>query len=479
MSASYARKWGRTRSRRALTSLAILATGGSLVGFAVDARAQGQPKAPTTAGAHPTSAPSDPDAEPPPPVVPTTSTSGGLSLQGAIQLALSRNERVRISDLNVVVSEAAVERARTAFLPLVTANASDSLTAAVAAGQPNNVGTGSLVITQPLVNVPSWPLYWQARALADAQHAQNVDDKRVLAFNAAAAFFAVLGAQGILDAAKRQLENARSNLADTQARAEAQLTSSNDVTRAQIDLTSAEREAAADAGNCENAYVQLAFIINAPALAPLVPPADTLNAAENGIGGIEDLVRGAVARRPDVLANQHLVAAARDFADEPLLRIIPTLNLQATANGTSNVPTTTHQFNNESVTANLTWTLYDSGVRYADKHSRDAQAEIADLTLKLLLRNVDAQVRSAAALLGSAQTAFRVAYKAMMASQQNVDETAILYRQGLAKAIELVDANDARFTAEVNYADTQYAMEEAYLNLRQALGLDALGTELK
>lgn len=457
MTAWDARKRVRTRSRGALTSLAIWATGGGLVGFAPTARAQ--------------------TAASPPPVTTSTRPGGGLSLQDAIRLALTRNERVRISDLNVVVSEAGVERARTAFLPVVTANASDSLTAAVAAAQPNNVGTGSLVITQPIVNVPSWPLYWQARALAEAQHAQNVDDKRVLAFNAAAAFFAVLGAQGVLDAAKRQLENAQSNLADTQARAEAQLTSSNDVTRAQIDLTSAEREAAADAGNCENAYVQLAFIINAQTLAPLEPPADTLDAAEKPIAGIEDLVRRAVARRPDVLANRHLVAAARDFADEPLLRIAPTLNLQATATGTSNVPATTHQFNNEAVTANLTWTLYDSGIRYADKHSRDAQAEIADLTLKLLVRNVDAQVRSAAALLSSAQTAFRVAYQAMTASRQNVEETAILYRQGLAKAIELVDANDARFTAEVNYADTQYSMEEAYLNLRQALGLDALGTE--
>ncbi len=471
MTGSTARKRGRTRSHRALTSLAILATGGALAGSATEARAQG----PLPTAASGTAA----EAEPPPPVTTPTGPGTGLSLRSAVQQALTRNERVRISDLNVVVAEAGVERARAAFLPILTANASDALTAAVASGQPNNVGTGGLVITQPIVNVPSWPLYWQARALADAQHAQNVDDKRVLAFSAAGAFFAVLGAQGILDAAKRQLENARSNLADTQARADAQLTSSNDVTRAQIDLTSAEREAAADAGNCENAYVQLAFIINSPALAPLDPPADTLNAAEKPLAGIDDLVRGAVARRPDVLSNRHLVAAARDFADEPLLRIVPTLNLQATATGTSNVPTTTHQFNNESVSANLTWTLYDSGVRYADKHSRDAQAEIADLTLKLLVRNVDAQVRSAAALLASAQAGFRVAYKAMVASQQNVEETAILYRQGLAKAIELVDANDARFTAEVNYADTQYTMEEAYLNLRQALGLDALGTELK
>ena len=40
---------------------------------------------------------------------------------------------------------------------------------------------------------------------------------------------------------------------------------------------------------------------------------------------------------------------------------------------------------------------------------------------------------------------------------------AILYKQGLAKAIELVDANDSRFIAEVNYASAEFAMALAYL----------------
>jgi outer membrane protein TolC len=154
------------------------------------------------------------------------------------------------------------------------------------------------------------------------------------------------------------------------------------------------------------------------------------------------------------------------------------LGLQGQALVTSN-SAATGRWNDESLQATLTWSLYDGGVRYADKHSRDAQAQIADLNFQQLARSVDAQVRAAAALLSAAQAAFRVAQDAVKASRQNVDETAILYRQGLAKAIELVDANDSRFTAEVNYAGAQYTMAEAYLALRQAMGLDPLGTELK
>jgi outer membrane protein TolC len=83
------------------------------------------------------------------------------------------------------------------------------------------------------------------------------------------------------------------------------------------------------------------------------------------------------------------------------------------------------------------------------------------------------------ALLAAAQAAFHVASDAVNFARQNVEETAVLYRQGLARALELVDANDSRFTAEVNYASAEFAMAQAYLALRQALGLDVLGTELR
>ena len=66
---------------------------------------------------------------------------------------------------------------------------------------------------------------------------------------------------------------------------------------------------------------------------------------------------------------------------------------------------------------------------------------------------------------------------AMDASRKSATETAVLYKQGLAKAIELIDANDQRFVAEVNYAEAEFTVANAYLALRQAMGLDPLGTE--
>jgi outer membrane protein TolC len=399
-----------------------------------------------------------------------------MTLQESVHFALTRNERARISDLNVVVAEAAVEKARVAFLPVVTALGNDIQHAY--APPNNNIGTASLTVTQNVVNLPAFPLYAQARKLADAQHDQNVDDRRLLEFAAANAYFTVLDAQDVVTAAQRQLDNSKSNLADTQARAESGLTSTNDVTRAQVDTTSAVAEVEKDKGNLDNAFMQLAFALNAPVPSALVPPKETLAAAEQPPGNPDTLVRLALDRRPDLLVAKYQAIAAQDYAAEPLLRIAPVLGVQGQVAGTT-FPSGAHPWNDENIQATLTWTIYDAGNRYADKHSRDAQLEIASLNVQNLARNIDAQVRSAVALLVSAQAQFHIADDTVKYARQNVEETAVLYRQGLAKAIELVDASDSRFTAEVAYAAAEFTMAQAYLNLRQALGLGALGTELK
>jgi outer membrane protein TolC len=444
---------------------------------AIAAPAPAAPTPPVTAPsavAPSTIAPSEMTA-PPSAAVPVA--PGGLSLDQAVQLTLARNEQAKVADLNVVVADAAVEKAFTAFLPVLTATGGDTQTVTVAPKAPYNVGTAALTVNQPLLNASAFPLYSQAKNLADGQRASMVDQKRLLAFGAANAFFAVLNSQDLVDAAQRQLENAKANLDNTQARAQSQLSSTNDVTKAKVDLMNAQHELETDKGNRDNAFIQLGLVINSAVPASLSPPAPTLAAAQKAPGAADTLAQFALDHRQDVVSLKYAAAAAHDFADEPLLRTIPTVGLQAQANGTTHpagVP-----WDNGSAGITLTWTIYDAGVRYADKHSRDAQADIAELNLRYLARSVDAQVRGALAQLLAAQAAFHAAEEGVKVARLNVEETAILYRQGLGTALELVDANDSRFTAEVNYASAEFAMAQAYLGLRQALGLDPLGTELR
>jgi outer membrane protein TolC len=413
-------------------------------------------------------------AEPPAPGPAGPPAVHALRLEDAIQLALTRNERAQIAELDVVVADAGVAKARAAFLPVLSASGNDTLHPR---DTPLNTANGALTLSQPLIDPTAWPLYDQARHELSAQRAQSADDRRQLAFDAAKAFIAVLLADQVVQAAQRKLDTAKADLADTEAQAKAQLVSSNDVTRAQIGLGSSVRELASDQGSLDAAYIQLELVVKAPVAPGLVVPAALLDAGTRLLPPADALVAQSLARRPDLAARKDLALAARDFAREPRMRWFPTLGLAGQLTASSQTDRSGHDVTG-TVALTASWTIFDAGSRTADARSRDAQAAIADLTTDSLIRTIDAQVRTAAVALVSAQQALAAAQGAMEAARKSASETAILYHQQLAKAIELLDANEQRFAAEVNFAEAQFSVASAYLALRQAMGLDPLGDPL-
>jgi outer membrane protein TolC len=285
------------------------------------------------------------------------------------------------------------------------------------------------------------------------------------------AYLAVLLAQEVVDAGERKLATANLDVAATDAQSKAQLVSSNDVTRAEITRASTERDLASDRGSLDVAYVQLAFTINSPVARGLATPTALLAAGELPIApaAIDGLVAQSIAHRPDLFAHKDTALAAHDFAREPHLRFYPTLNLVGQMTATSDAATGAHAVDG-SVALTASWSIYDAGNRDADERARDAAAAIADLNTDTLVRTIDQQVRTAVAQLTAAQQSLVGAKDAMDASRKSALETKTLYDQGLAKAIELVDANESRFEAEVAYAEAEYAVANAYLALRQAMG---------
>jgi outer membrane protein TolC len=153
------------------------------------------------------------------------------------------------------------------------------------------------------------------------------------------------------------------------------------------------------------------------------------------------------------------------------------LSAQATTSASSQGTPSGHDVD-ATLALTASWNIYDAGVRAADARSRDAQAAIADLETRQLERTIDAQVRSAAAQLTASQAALAAARDAVTASQKSAEETAILYHQGLAKAIELVDANEQRFLAEVTFAEAENSLAGAYFALLQAMGRGPLDLEV-
>ncbi len=409
----------------------------------------------------------------------TTRTATALGLEEAVRLAVANNERSLKVPLRVDTAEGQLDRARSSFLPTLSANGSGTLrtqNAAPASAARSAFSADSAVnLTQPLVTMPSIPLYSQASHQLESERHASRQDRRILAFDAARAFLQVLTAERVLEASSRRLDRARANLDNASGRAEAQLASVNDVTRANIEMTSSQREVAQAQGSVTRAYVQLEFLLRRQVAGPLTPPDAMTREAEQTATKLEDLVKTAFDRRPDLKAAAERTLALHASAREPLYRIFPTLGATGRVSSTL-APTLAHD---ESVLLTVTWTAFDGGARYGDHRSRAAQAASQELDESLLRRSVEADIRLALASLKAARDSYKISMEAVVFAQKNTEETEILYRQGLARAIELTDATARRFDAEVARATAQLAMQQAYLELRFALGLGPMGDDVE
>ncbi|HEX6639770.1 MAG TPA: TolC family protein, partial [Thermoanaerobaculia bacterium] len=105
-----------------------------------------------------------------------------LTIERAVELALTRNERAAIADTTVEAAEARVRRARTAFFPRL--DISGTLGTDIGNGSERDLSTSAL-LTQPLFDARVFPLYRQQRFERDAARFNAEDTRRVLGFDAA------------------------------------------------------------------------------------------------------------------------------------------------------------------------------------------------------------------------------------------------------------------------------------------------------
>ena len=404
--------------------------------------------------------------------VPVAAQEAPLTIDRAVALALERNERAAAAETTVEAAEARVSRARTAFLPEVDIvgnyrNDSDAST--------RNTLSTSAILNQTLFDARLFPLYRYARLERDATRLSASETRRTLAFDAASSFVVVLNFEQVLRAAERRRQFARTNLEDTRARFEAGLVSSNDVTRAELELARAERGVAQAAGDVQTARVDLANVLDAEVTeAPMETPVALLEAASAPPDITGAAVAAAQQRRNDILAARTRVESLRALADEPSARFIPSLGLNAQSRNINEGPISDRN-NDAAVGVTLNWSVFDAGARRADRAERNAIARGAELQLELATRDVERQLRGAGVQLVSEQASLLQAAAAVRAAQRNADETNELYRQGLATALELADANARLFEAEVAESTARYRMALAYLALREARGEQPVG----
>lgn len=406
-----------------------------------------------------------------------------LTLEQVVRLAQTRNERVGAARADLAAADARVSRARSFFFPDLTLNGTytrRSFESVREIGgeqvtiQSRDGLNGTAVVSAPIFDARAFPLLRQARHERDAVALSAGDVERVIGFEAAVAFLQTLGAEQLSAAAERRLDYAQANLIDARARFEAGLVSSNDVTRAELEVANAELALSRARTSAESARIALEDLIAAPIEGELVPPTDILVVARTTTPDETALINTASEMRLDLRAASARVRALEAFADEPSRRFIPRLGFVGQYRAT-NEGGISGRDEDATAAVNLTWPLFDGGDARAERLERNAVVRAQQLELELAERNAVNQIRTAISRLQSEQVSIRSAGTAVEAAQRNATETNILYREGLATSLELADAGVQLFEAEAEQVRALYDVAIAWLDMRSAAGLPPVG----
>ncbi|MGA2532403.1 MAG: TolC family protein [Candidatus Aminicenantales bacterium] len=410
-----------------------------------------------------------------------------LTLDMAVQLALERNERSLATREAVASAEAAVTRARAFFLPALTTTGAytrrpfevrRTVGATEIIVQRFNALSGVASLNMTLFDSKSIPGLNSANALQKSAVAAATESKRQLAFEVSQAFLATLSTGQVLEASRHRYDFARQNLDAARARYSAGLASVNDVTLAELEAATAEVGMTQGEGQLETSTLQLGYLLDAPSslTKSLVVPEFLIQAAQGEAADAEKLVAEAQVRRLDLASLRWLAKSQHARVLDPLLRWLPSLSLGGQYWYT-NEAGLTGQSTNWNIGMTLSWSIFDGFTRNADYKDRKAQAEVADLNVRASIRQVDIDVREALVSLASQRASLKQATVAHEVAKKNAAETTELYRQGLASALQVADANVRLFEAEVTLVSQRYGLGIAFLNLEAALGLDPFGKE--
>jgi outer membrane protein TolC len=410
-----------------------------------------------------------------------------LTLESAIQMALSRNERAMAADEQVAAAESRVTKARAFFLPSLNITGTytrrpneviRSVGGQQTVVQKYNALAGLMQLNLTIFDSHSLPTLLQANSERRAENYTAAESKRQLTFEVGNAFLSTLGVDQVLEASKHRFEYAKQALEAAKARYAAGLVSVNDVTRAELEYATAEMGITQVKGQLETAYLQLGYLLDDRGILQkkLIVPEFLLQAAANNPAAVDQLVSEAQDRRLDLGSLRWHAKAQHALVIEPVLKWLPSLAFIGQRRYT-NEPGLTGRTWNWNLGLTATWSIFDGFTRNADYKERKALAVLADLDVKSAMRGVELDVRDALVSLTSQQASLKQAAVAYDVAKRNAAQIAELYRQGLATALQVADANVSLFEAEVELVRQRYGLAISYLNLEAALGLDPFGKE--
>lgn len=323
---------------------------------------------------------------------------------------------------------------------------------------------GQLQATQGLLLPALWPAIHNAALAEQLTELTTENIRREVLFATAQLYFGAAGLQQALAVQEQLLEVNLKHEADAKVRHGLGALPKVAWLRAQIERAKSEQDVRRAQNALASAKSALAVLLDRePDFEVAKPPAST------DPGDLTRLEGQANDKRPDVQAARVALKLAEGGRRGVIFKYLP--NVVAVARyQASNARGFTGSYDSWMAGVNVSWTLWDGGLREAEL--REAAAKIAESTAQLAATEAKArdEVRRALLDLESARANRLKAAEQVKLARENATLVEASYEAGAGTYLEVIDANAALLGAEISHISEDLNAELAVLRVAKAAG---------
>ncbi|HET9392183.1 MAG TPA: TolC family protein [Candidatus Rubrimentiphilum sp.] len=326
-------------------------------------------------------------------------------------------------------------------------------------------------------------------AAAQADLRKTKDD---LANSVAAGFYDIATKDETTRLAASDVQYQHVLLTVAQAKARAGVAAEVDVLRAQASEDKSRSTLIADQSQAANARETLAQLIGAPLDTAFDVPS-TIAQPPLPSEPLDRLIAIAQANRPDIVSAQSSLAAAQttrkgfdrelfptvqmsaffgnQFSPTNAVQLQDQLNSQFPPGQAPKVPRGSPGFWQLQAISTFTLPLWDYGARRSERENDDAQVVAAQNSLDTANQQVALEVRQAYRAAQTAQAQLQYAGGEVRAAVESARVARLQYRSGLIAIGDVLLAQEAALSSQIDLYNARVAYVEAIIKLRVALGI--------
>lgn len=403
-----------------------------------------------------------------PPVLPTDRP---VTLQECIDYALTQHASVQVAKQGLNSSRAEITRARSSFMPQITANTSFLHNGTQS--QPGTGNTSTFTGTENTIGVSetfydggrTHAAVRQANASARAASA-DVDlamQNRTIAVTTA--YFDALLTKRLAEIAAQTVTESEEQLKLIQARIESGDAANVDVYPVDVQLANAKL---ARLQSDNSARVSATSLRNAVGLdrGPELKLVDVSEPATD-MTVLDDSIKSAMENRPEIVRSVSTLESAKAALNLAKLQAIPIPTMSA-GFGRNLGGADYHQ--KWSFGVGVSMNIYNGGASKADIQIAKARLESAELDDGQLRKDISTEVEAAYLNWTNALERLASSKSTVTLAQTNLAVAREKYQQGLAIPLEIVSAQRSYADAQANYAQTLYDCYIARAQLLKTMG---------